>query len=104
MSGHSWHLTETCRSLISRALRMDDWPRAYFPLQSFSENEVPERVPLLESMAPSEKAGLESETHQASRNVLLTRIYIRVSGGFFPRWRLNARSITSFSAFVIRSQ
>jgi hypothetical protein len=55
MSGHSWHLTETYRGLISRALRMDDWPRAYFPLQSFSENEVPERVPLLESMAPQRK-------------------------------------------------
>ncbi len=83
---------------------MDDCPHAYFHLQSFAENEVLERLPLLESMAPSEKAGLEWENHQASRKVLLTRIYIRVSGGFFPRWRLNARSITSFSAFVIRSQ
>ena len=79
MSGHSWHLTETYRGLISRALRMDDWPRAYFPLQSFSENEVPERVPLLESMAPSEKAGLE---WGKSSGVTKGFVYTNIHSGF----------------------
>ena len=38
----------------------------------------------------------------ASRETLFTRIYTRVSRRFSPRQRPKARSITCFSAFVIR--